>query len=91
MEEHRAAQVRDAESCEEGVPAGQPFFSFGIENQEIAVAFSGTRRRGRLYAPGPAVFDAGLPGVFAQPVEAAVLFVGVEGCGGVFAETGGDC
>lgn len=44
-----------------------------------------------LHTPGLAVFDAGVPGVFAQPVEAAVFFVGVEGGGGVFAEAGGDC
>ena len=30
-------------------------------------------------APGSAVFDAGVAGVFAKPVEAAVFFVGVEG------------
>ena len=28
--------------------------------------------------------------MFAEPVEAAVFFVGVEGGGGVFAEAGGD-
>lgn len=28
---------------------------------------------------GFAVFDAGVAGVFAEPVEAAVFFVGVEG------------
>lgn len=42
-------------------------------------------------ATGFTVFDAGVAGVFAQPVEAAVFFVGVEGRGGVFAEAGGDC
>lgn len=47
--------------------------------------------RGCAHATGFAVFDAGVAGVFAEPVEAAVFFVGVESGGGVFAEAGGDC
>lgn len=55
------------------------------------MAITGARRRSRLYASSSAVFDAGVTGVFAEPVEATVFFVGIEGGGGVFAEAGGDC
>lgn len=79
----------DAQGGEERVPAREPGGALGVEDEEGALLGRGGGGGGSD-AAGLAVFDAAAAAVLGEPVEAAVLFVGVEGGGGALAQAGGD-